>query len=1022
MLEGALTFLSTFFAVRTNIGLSDEEITRQEMVTLLAMSDRTHSQLMELLPEKCGTTAHNKDFETILSQIADYRAPTLESGGNLSQGMFYPKSEIWEKEYDPLHVLLRAVHRRDYQSSMDRFTTYVKQSGKSQTKSLPWPPFRLPPDADRTKFTDPRKLLYSKVLHGVLFSILHKALYVCDVSDQVLALTVYLIEMALSYPSPEETSPAPTIDEMRAPVYVQDQKYADWFSSEWILLNMNTSIQIVTLANSVNGADRAVVSPTDDRNSPSVEEMEVDIHSSSDENDNDQYMSADEGFDVDDEVQMGIEAAPEQPSLPSSNVPLALLPPSPTEPPTGTTPITALVPRANHTLSNLQTATPPANDGTLSVPTPGPSTSPNVSSTAVMLRSPMQMLVRGTARRHRRRGRILQPQRFLDCFREAQSAPAGSLGLNGELVCARSNSSNSLTHAAVPINESMLSMLIKLHSKLTNESDSLRVGPVDESRMGDGPHFISRIVNLYAKLNAAGGAKAINGWRQRLWPKQMPSNSSLFTNGDGEGSGTDSEDTRNKSKEERRRVAKERQKKLMAEFACKQKAFMKKMEAEGENDKCDIEVDTDGTSSNEENTQSDKPSFIKTLEYDCVICGHTCPSTLDRLIGMVALLQSTSVLAHCKPRNKPYGASADKENDSNVLPCDDNGIEQHTKRVTYANYMEDKIDVMSHNFNPGSWLNALSIGWEGGVHVQTCGHFIHLDCHKSYMLSLRTQGSRHSLDQNEYSCPFCRQMANSVLPINPEIGSQAAVVHCRPNDYRSVSEELVYLLSSNRASDGALIKLLGPFMEDLTKATPPQFRSVRTNPTTQSLFLFLCSIVRTNVETEVLVKLSHSTPTGAKKVCFLSLFHVLALNAKVFIQSSYSEIWSQLTGLAPPDDQAMSLTQLEKEVPLLLKDPTALLIQLLFAMPLNIDKAYFSCIVQMLYNLNFAQALAQLTCLMTDEERAKFKEQYLTDLKDSRDVNDSFLRTLPTFIGYLIDIFEHSSLYLHLDDEDTVSQ
>lgn len=182
--------------------------------------------------------------------------------------------------------------------------------------------------------------------------------------------------------------------------------------------------------------------------------------------------------------------------------------------------------------------------------------------------------------------------------------------------------------------------------------------------------------------------------------------------------------------------------------------------------------------------------------------------------------------------------------------------------------MEEKIDIMSHNFNSNSWLNSLNIGWEGGVHVQTCGHYLHLDCHKSYMNSLRGQGSRHGLDQGEYACPLCRQMANSVLPINPEIGAQGAMVHARPHDYRSVSEELIYKLSSGQANDGALIKHLGGFMEDLTKATSPQYRSVRTNPTPQSLFLFLCSIVRTNVESEVLVKMSRATPTGAKKVCF----------------------------------------------------------------------------------------------------------------------------------------------------------
>lgn len=37
----------------------------------------------------------------------------------------------------------------------------------------------------------------------------------------------------------------------------------------------------------------------------------------------------------------------------------------------------------------------------------------------------------------------------------------------------------------------------------------------------------------------------------------------------------------------------------------------------------------------------------------------------------------------------------------------------------------------------------MSIGWEGGVYVQTCGHTLHIDCHKSYMESLRVSKAEH---------------------------------------------------------------------------------------------------------------------------------------------------------------------------------------------------------------------------------------------------------------------------------------
>ena len=43
-------------------------LTRLEMVTLLCVGDKPHSQLMELMPERCGT-GQLRDFDAILEQV-----------------------------------------------------------------------------------------------------------------------------------------------------------------------------------------------------------------------------------------------------------------------------------------------------------------------------------------------------------------------------------------------------------------------------------------------------------------------------------------------------------------------------------------------------------------------------------------------------------------------------------------------------------------------------------------------------------------------------------------------------------------------------------------------------------------------------------------------------------------------------------------------------------------------------------------------------------------------------------------
>nr|CAD7579713.1 unnamed protein product [Timema californicum] len=67
MLESCLTFLATLINIRTNLGMNDASLSRLEMVTLLCMGDKTHSQLIELMPERCGS-AQSRDFEAVLAE------------------------------------------------------------------------------------------------------------------------------------------------------------------------------------------------------------------------------------------------------------------------------------------------------------------------------------------------------------------------------------------------------------------------------------------------------------------------------------------------------------------------------------------------------------------------------------------------------------------------------------------------------------------------------------------------------------------------------------------------------------------------------------------------------------------------------------------------------------------------------------------------------------------------------------------------------------------------------------------
>lgn len=76
------------------------------------------------------------------------------------------------------------------------------------------------------------------------------------------------------------------------------------------------------------------------------------------------------------------------------------------------------------------------------------------------------------------------------------------------------------------------------------------------------------------------------------------------------------------------------------------------------------------------------------LQYECVICGQTTPSTAERLVGMVVLLQSSSILAHCSPKyplatlkkNRNLERTA-KQHEERLRLTDDEAIKQHKKET-----------------------------------------------------------------------------------------------------------------------------------------------------------------------------------------------------------------------------------------------------------------------------------------------------------------------------------------------------
>uniref|UniRef100_A0A672J6D9 E3 ubiquitin-protein ligase n=1 Tax=Salarias fasciatus TaxID=181472 RepID=A0A672J6D9_SALFA len=812
MLEGALTFLVILTSLRIHLGMTDDEILRAEMVSQLCMNDRTHSALLDLIPEnpnpKSGIVPGSCSFEDMLSAVADFKAPVFEPGGSMQQGMYTPKAEVWEKEFDPIMVVLRTVYRRDVQSAMDRYSAFLKQFGIHTGN--PWPPYK-----ERTQLHPCYKglirLLHCKTLHIVIFTLLYKIwMDHQNMSEHVLCMVLYLIELGLDnqvQDSKEDEEPC-----------IEEHCHDSWFPGTNLLSNLHHVINFVRV-------------------------------------------------------------------------------------------------RVPETAPEVKREAPP-------------STSTEASAYGQNLREAQVFSLVAERRR-----------KFQEIINRSSSEAA-------QVVRPKSSSTRWVPPGTPPqlvteileIRESMLSLLIKLHQKLSSKQNSLSASwleDMDTSRHahGDGITAIERILTK-AAARSCQIKRSIQDICGKVCPPVPPKKNSPT-------------DKKAMDKEERRQRARERQQKLLAEFASRQKSFMETA-MDVESPETDAAMDLGAS----EVMESE-------VLYDCVICGQSGPSTEDRPTGLVVLLQASSVLGHrCKGKDPKNLPTSDEEH---IYSADTCGV-AHDVRLT----------LMQRFFKDSSCLQSVSIGWDGGVYVQTCGHTLHIDCHKSYMESLRNdqvlQG--FSVDKGEFTCPLCRQFANSVLPCRPGRGTEAGAWHSPTNKKTCVLVKEVEDLQEKLGlfpTESNLSKEMELVIKDIKNTTQKKYMDYGKNPgSPDNDFLFMYSVARTNLELELVHRggnlCSGGASAAAKRSCLNQLFHVLAMHMRLYsIDSAYNP-WTKLTQVTQNKDA-------EPEVPMLYRDVPSLLIIFVLTMPQPLRKEHFTCVVKMLFNLQFIQAVAALSTRLSSEER-----------------------------------------------------
>lgn len=1120
MLESFLTFLTTLISIRTNLGLSETGLNRLEMITLLCMSDKTHSQLMEMMPERCGTS-QSRDFEQLLAEVADYRPPALEAMGNMQQGMYVPKADVWRLRYDPIHVLLRAVHRRDFQTSMDRYTDYARHAGKLATSTSPWPPFRTPSPCGPA-YDDPRHILRSRVFHALALVVLYKAL-AGGVSEHEQALVIFLLEQALAVDEEreggerEQDATSGVCTSGRHPqAYQKDMELGDWFISDCLSENLRTVI------------GRVILKPE-----PEVTPLEF-----SSDSELEWGEPTDPDTDMCDPVQSPMmgrllssvaggttggstsSSTSSSTSVPNNNMLMIEEWPGQGQPQGGGTimdssgvqeregersteaavPSTSsdLVPHRHPTTTTVSSSSTSSSGGSSSFDlaimpaSAGPSgtssaasgpqqlalTAPGSdSSSLAMVEAPSGMEESGensmalvTRQQHNAEGTEAGASSAVSLTSASAQALAARIqragilaGHLGRTVRARiwnknvnvtnttgtevllsrnvvdryhhsrrrHNVDNNTYHPpTTKINESIISLLLKLHSQLSGNPDSYNPDELEsraaQDMIGDGPFYIAKLLDKIYQLDHA-CRDSIQETRNSLWPRRC----------EGE---EEQKQRENKEREDRRRRAKERQQKMMAEFATKQRQFMENaMDTEPDPSDMDWTNTTGGTPGHPGHPATSTSAHTTTAEplkqeYDCVICNQSSPSTEEKPMGCVVLVQATSVLGHRRRRAGGGGASASASGggmERPVLPVCDEDRDELRREDTHAVEFDRRVEELDRHFCPQSWLLSVNIGWEGGVHVQTCGHHLHLDCLRAYLYALRSQQQRQQSlapDKGEYFCPLCRQLANSVLPLAPQLGDCSQVVRSRPSSMGLVLDELSNFLRENEEtpSTSNLSEAMGKAMEDMTNSTQlkPLFKPKSSDkPSHQSLFLFVTSIARTNLEVELVQRDGSLVVSGdgppanpllPKRDCIVPLLHVLAVHARVLALWPAWMTFQQLCGQPVANSWGAgptSLTPVAREVPLLLRDPVALLLQFVLLLPLHLDQTYFTTVVKTIYNLVYYGVVTQISCDLSNSERERL----------TRHASTTHIDSLPAALRLISEPLSQTELYTMYSGGETSS-
>lgn len=221
--------------------------------------------------------------------------------------------------------------------------------------------------------------------------------------------------------------------------------------------------------------------------------------------------------------------------------------------------------------------------------------------------------------------------------------------------------------------------------------------------------------------------------------------------------------------ERKKQAAKERQAKIMAQFAQAQSNFMSQNEDMYDDDtdsdinEEDVDVEDNSGNGGVAMTEDGELEVQRKFHFPsgtCIVCQEEADSS--ELYGMLAFIQPSTLLRQTPLDDTTILSdifSIDKGLDAEVsyeVPSSASDKSIAGKKYTRPSAI--------HGFPPQSH--------KSGLHMSTCSHLMHVKCFETFYASIESRHaaqSRYKHPENivrrEYLCPLCKALGNTLLPV-----------------------------------------------------------------------------------------------------------------------------------------------------------------------------------------------------------------------------------------------------------------